>query len=850
MIRRILNIFALFALMVSSAMAQTFSVSSDNSDNSVLAEPGGWTEVHINLEGAEEMTALQFCVSLPECVTLDRDWPIHLGNATNGHTLNVSTLDSGDLLVVIYSLHSATFSDGTLLSFTVTAGEEATSAQGNLHTIRTATLDAMSHECDDVVFSAAVVNEEPVEPEAKYYWYLGTEKPTDDAFIEANGTPINGPEDIPTLTWTSAEYIYFVYPKEFGKAVIVDDGGDEAGGKAVESLSTVNLTEYRGWRFNKDNQGIEYTVSFKEEEEEPAEQYYYYLGASTDESLITPDNYKEFCQMVSEFPAEQQTINFDNEYLYVVLPADKDIFAIDPMGGEAVFSYYSSKHTRYIPERRKYSRLAFDDGKEYVIYRSNGTWIGDLYINIKEEVPVTSIVLGCTEASMKVEESIDITATVNPQDATWNKLMWSSDNASVATVDNNGKVTALAEGSTTITAEACDNSGITATCVVTVEAAAVEPEPTVASGEYYLYHAESKRFLARGEHWGTCATVNRYGIPFVWTAEEYSLKFLDSNVCLFETDDNNIYTDNASTGFAFEYTEGGYLLKSQKSDRYLTIVDKAHNHQIVNVTNDATAATLWQPMTKAEHDAIVAGYVEENYANVIAAAGLTATAGDFIDYLATLNAEDKTSAIGTARFAGSAGEWKFTELRHQDWQPAYGTDFCELWQATGYYTQTITGLAKGIYKVTMQGYERTGGWAECNALGAQGYEITTATLSANGEEVNLKSWYSGKSGEDDPDNTGQAVAKFNEGKYMNELYTYVGEDGTLDLMVNIPSHVGGNWVLFNNFTLTHYSADVTDIESSVLEAQGSQLIYDLTGRRVEKAEKGIYIVNGKKVVVK
>ena len=42
----------------------------------------------------------------------------------------------------------------------------------------------------------------------------------------------------------------------------------------------------------------------------------------------------------------------------------------------------------------------------------------------------------------------------------------------------------------------------------------------------------------------------------------------------------------------------------------------------------------------------------------------------------------------------------------------------------------------------------------------------------------------------------------------------------------------------------------TGIESPMLEAQGSQLIYDLTGRRVEKAEKGIYIVNGKKVVIK
>ncbi len=36
----------------------------------------------------------------------------------------------------------------------------------------------------------------------------------------------------------------------------------------------------------------------------------------------------------------------------------------------------------------------------------------------------------------------------------------------------------------------------------------------------------------------------------------------------------------------------------------------------------------------------------------------------------------------------------------------------------------------------------------------------------------------------------------------------------------------------------------------MLDAQGSQLIYDLQGRRVENPTKGIYIVNGRKVVIK
>ena len=184
-----------------------------------------------------------------------------------------------------------------------------------------------------------------------------------------------------------------------------------------------------------------------------------------------------------------------------------------------------------------------------------------------------------------------------------------------------------------------------------------------------------------------------------------------------------------------------------------------------------------------------------------------------------------------------------------DWQPAYGTDFCELWQATGSYTKTLTGLAEGIYKVTVQGFERSGGWAECNALAEKGYEISTATLSANGEETNLKSWYSGKSGENNPNNTGEAVAKFAEGLYQSEVYTYVGEDGTLTLTVCKPSHVGDNWVLFNNFTLTRYAEGGTGVGQLTMD-NGQLTIYDLMGRKVENPAKGIYIVNGRKVAIK
>lgn len=61
-----------------------------------------------------------------------------------------------------------------------------------------------------------------------------------------------------------------------------------------------------------------------------------------------------------------------------------------------------------------------------------------------------------------------LTAKVEPIDATNKKVTWSSSASDVATVDASGNVTAVAEGTATITATT-DDGGKTATCTVTVE---------------------------------------------------------------------------------------------------------------------------------------------------------------------------------------------------------------------------------------------------------------------------------------------------------------------------------------------------------------------------------------------
>ena len=75
------------------------------------------------------MTALQFNLALPEGVSLSKGG-VTLGAATNGHTLNVETLDNGDHLFVLYSMDLNPFKDGELLRIPVKMGSTATSTNG------------------------------------------------------------------------------------------------------------------------------------------------------------------------------------------------------------------------------------------------------------------------------------------------------------------------------------------------------------------------------------------------------------------------------------------------------------------------------------------------------------------------------------------------------------------------------------------------------------------------------------------------------------------------------------------------------------------------------------------------
>ena len=82
-------------------------------------------------------------------------------------------------------------------------------------------------------------------------------------------------------------------------------------------------------------------------------------------------------------------------------------------------------------------------------------------------IPVTGVTLNRNTLELDVGETEMLIASVIPINATNQAVMWSSSNASVAAVNNNGVVTALSEGTAAITVTTVDGSR-TASCVVNV----------------------------------------------------------------------------------------------------------------------------------------------------------------------------------------------------------------------------------------------------------------------------------------------------------------------------------------------------------------------------------------------
>lgn len=92
----------------------------------------------------------------------------------------------------------------------------------------------------------------------------------------------------------------------------------------------------------------------------------------------------------------------------------------------------------------------------------------EAYCDIEVVKPVSRVSVTKKSLSMYVGEEKTIKAKVEPSNATYKDVFWTSSDESIAIIDEDGTITALKAGTAIITAKAQDNSGKQSICYLTV----------------------------------------------------------------------------------------------------------------------------------------------------------------------------------------------------------------------------------------------------------------------------------------------------------------------------------------------------------------------------------------------
>ncbi len=136
-------------------------------------------------------------------------------------------------------------------------------------------------------------------------------------------------------------------------------------------------------------------------------------------------------------------------------------------------------------------------------------------------VPVSSIKLSKTSATIEKGKTLSLTAAVSPTNATYKTFTWTTSNSKVATVSD-GRITAVSVGTATITAKS--ENGKTAVCKITVK------KPDIAVSSIKL--SKSVLTLGKGETFSLRATVspsNATNKTVVWRTSNSKILTVDKN---------------------------------------------------------------------------------------------------------------------------------------------------------------------------------------------------------------------------------------------------------------------------------------------------------------------------------
>ena len=164
---------------------------------------------------------------------------------------------------------------------------------------------------------------------------------------------------------------------------------------------------------------------------------------------------------------------------------------------------------------------AWEEGTAYIEVYACGKTATCTITVVAKSIAVTNVLLDKTTLDLQEGESASLSAIVKPENATNKTVTWSSSNTSVATVDENGKVTAITAGTTTIKAQAEEQFS---TCSVTVK----PPVIPISSIEV----DRTRFFFSEGETENLSVTIkpdNATDKSIIWESNAIDVVSVDQN---------------------------------------------------------------------------------------------------------------------------------------------------------------------------------------------------------------------------------------------------------------------------------------------------------------------------------
>ena len=277
----------------------------------------------------------------------------------------------------------------------------------------------------------------------------------------------------------------------------------------------------------------------------------------------------------------------------------------------------------------------------------------------------------------------------------------------------------------------------------------------------------------------------------------------------------------------------------------------------VDETLQATLTSIEQRMSEATSTTVLALLMDEaqKAANDFLMAGVTPTAAPF----------DLTYMLVNPTIDENSDGWNGS--------PSISYGCGEFYEKTFDFNQTMKNLPAGTYAFCAQGFQRPGSYSSAYQDYKGGTNRVNAIIYAGNKNEKLAhicdTLLARKVGKDNevavasgkyvPNDMQAASAYFQKGLYENQVLGSVATNGgSLKVGLKSTSMPTRYWAIFDNFRLYYYGSKTaeevaTGIDASLVNSEErivNSAVYDLQGRVVKNPTKGLYIVNGKKVVIK